>query len=113
MQCMPSIYIARTSSGDDDDTIDLGLCHPPWDNRVRALGRWCKAVVEIVRATLPPLLYNSLQALLEKAEACLDYVSRKRIFGGAFEANLTSIRNHPHEWSAKDVGDGCYGLSPT
>jgi hypothetical protein len=113
MQCMPSIYIARTSSG-DGDTIDLGLYHPPWDNRLRALGWWCKAVVEIVRcATLLPLPNIQLQALLEKAEACLGYVSRKRIFGGAFEANLTSIRNHPHEWSAKDVGDGCYGLSPT
>ena len=51
----------------------------------RSACRWCKAVVEIVRcATLLPLPYTThcMLALLEKAEACLGYVSRKRIFWG-------------------------------
>ena len=42
-----------------------------------------------------------------------DALKKEEDFWGASEANLTSIRNRLREWSAKDVGDGCYGLSPS
>ena len=42
-----------------------------------------------------------------------DALKKEEDSGGASEANLTSIRNRLREWSAKDVGDGCYGLSPS